>query len=268
VSSPPTGLVGRTLRRVSTGMALCGSVGAYVQLEAARLRGGRRPQALRLAGKAAGPVWMRNGSTDYPTLVSCFIQGYHRPLRPLPAAPVIVDVGANVGYTLIDFRRLYPAARLIGVEMDAANHAMATLNVRELDVELLHAALWHEDGEVSYDADADADAFSARPAAGGTDGRRQVTVPALGVATLLERLAIARVDYLKIDIEGAEREVFAATDLGWLHQVDQLSVELHGSLAAETLIARLAAHGMQARKDDRHWDTVVAWRAGGTAAAG
>lgn len=254
-------MLGRAARRVRTGLDLCGHLGHYLRLEAARWGRGQQPRPVRLRYKPAGDVWMRNGTTDYPTLVSCFVKGFHRPLRPLPDQPTIIDIGANIGYTLIDFRHRHPDARLIGVEMDADNHALASRNIEGLgNVQLLHAAVWCEDGEVCYDAGANADAFSV-----GSAGAAQRSVESLTMATLLDRCAVERAHYVKLDIEGAEKELFDRGDLGWLQRVDQISVELHGTLEARELIALLREHGFHAVKDSRHWDTVVAWRGGATA---
>lgn len=256
-------MIGKAVRRVGTGLSLCGGLSRYLQLEAARWGSGQQPRSVRLRYKPTGDVWMRNGTTDYPTLVSCFVKGFHRPLRPLPPRPTILDIGANVGYTLIDFRHHHPDARLIGVEMDADNHALATRNIDGLGrVLLLHAAIWCEDGEVRYDAGANADAFAV-----GSGGAAQRSVESLTMGTLLDRCAVERADYVKLDIEGAEKDLFGRGDLAWLQRVDQISVELHGTLDSQSLVALLRAHGFDAAKDSRHWDTVVAWR-GGSGTAG
>lgn len=250
-------MLNKVARRVGTGMHLCGGLVPYLGLEVARLRGGREPRAVHLRFQPNGPVWLRNGTTDYPTLVSCFVHGYHRPKHALPDHPVILDIGANVGYTLIDFRHRYPDARLIGVEMDAHNHALALRNTAGLgDIQILQAAVWCEDGEVSYDAGTAADAYAVGSASGST----QVRVPALTMGTLMDRCGVTHADYVKLDIEGAEKDLFESGDLHWLERVSQISVELHGSLDAGTLAALLREHGLHTLKDAQHWNTVVAWR--------
>lgn len=51
----------------------------------------------------------------------------------------------------------------------------------------------------------------------------------LTIKTLLDRYNLKEIDFLKIDIEGSEREVFASSQ-GWLDSVDALSVELHDGI--------------------------------------
>jgi FkbM family methyltransferase len=192
-------------------------------------------------------------------MVSCFIDGYHRPARPLPPCPVIVDLGANVGYTAIDFKDRYPDARVIGVEMDATNCAIARLNTAGLPmVEIINSAVWTSDGQVLYDATANADAFSAR----GADGQATnlVSVPAITMLSLFRQSGISRASFVKMDIEGAEKQLFEAEDLEWLNQVDQISIELHGTFDASFVKERLVAHGMEVCDSTRHWSTVIGWR--------
>ncbi len=45
--------------------------------------------------------------------------------------------------------------------------------------------------------------------------------------TLIRENGIDRVGLLKIDIEGAEKDIFSAADLNWLKAVDRISVEVH-----------------------------------------
>jgi hypothetical protein len=47
---------------------------------------------------------------------------------------------------------------------------------------------------------------------------------------LLEELGRDRIDLMKVDIEGAEHEVFDTDDGAWLGKVDALLVELHEDL--------------------------------------
>ncbi|CAI7783036.1 unnamed protein product [Closterium sp. NIES-53] len=72
-------------------------------------------------------------------------------------------------------------------------------------------------------------------------------MPAVSVPSLLQRMQLPRFDYVKIDVEGAEKQVFcseagagaagaaamqgAAAGGGWQHDVEVLSVEVHEDLA-------------------------------------
>jgi len=86
------------------------------------------------------PVWVRIGTTDYQTLRNTVVSQYHLPLQPLAvdslqlgAKPVILDLGANAGYTVAHFAAVYPTARIVGVEMDAENVRLAQRNTASPD---------------------------------------------------------------------------------------------------------------------------------------
>jgi len=51
-------------------------------------------------------------------------------------------------------------------------------------------------------------------------------VPAITVGTLMRNFGLDEIDILKLDIEGAEREVFGDTS-AWIGEVDALIVALH-----------------------------------------
>jgi FkbM family methyltransferase len=242
-------------------MELSADIPAYLKLEASRLLGGYGPHPLRLRYKVDSnqyPVWFRNQTTDYATLVSCFEKGYHRPVHPLPAHPIILDLGSNVGYTIIDFKLHYSDARVFGVEMDEKNFNLCKKNLAGLsDVEVIHAAVWYEDAQVEYDADVAADAFTIGKT---TDASKKKAVPAFSLPTLLARWGLDHVDYIKLDIEGAEKQLFELGDSGWLERVGQISIELHDTYSPEKMADVLKKYGMKSELSKLHWSTVIGWR--------
>ena len=52
-------------------------------------------------------------------------------------------------------------------------------------------------------------------------------IPAITISQLLAMSGEQRIGLLKIDIEGAEREVFAADSDEWLEKTDAMIIELH-----------------------------------------
>jgi FkbM family methyltransferase len=132
------------------------------------------------------------------------------------SAPRIIDGGANIGLASLYFKRLYPAARITAFEADPAIHAVLADNLRRNgagDVEAVQAALWTSPGEIDFRCEG-ADSGSAGPI------RR---VPAVRLREVLDK---EPVDFLKLDIEGAERAVLADCGAS-LRQVRALCLELH-----------------------------------------
>ena len=63
--------------------------------------------------------------------------------------------------------------------------------------------------------------------------------------TLLARLDGARVDMLKIDIEGGEAELFGR-NTAWLEQIDAIMIELHSAVVATgPVVSCIESHGFR-----------------------
>jgi FkbM family methyltransferase len=93
----------------------------------------------------------------------------------------------------------------------------------------LHKALWHEDGPVSlYDRNMGHWAFSVTPPESDSHARSR-QVDALTVSTIMSMFDTDRIDILKIDVEGAEKEIFAHSD-AWIDHVRVIFAELHDRL--------------------------------------
>jgi len=138
--------------------------------------------------------------------------------------PYIIDCGANIGLSVIYFKTLYPGASIDAFEPDPGIFKVLTANVRNfgLDKVSLHqSAVWDRSGTVNFNQE------------GGMSGR--ITKPgdsnyASAAATRLKDWLDKPVDFLKIDIEGAEHAVLldCAEKLGW---VKNLFIEYHSHVS-------------------------------------
>jgi FkbM family methyltransferase len=167
------------------------------------------------------PVSIRLGETDQQVFRKIFVRNEYGFVTP-PDVRAIVDAGANVGYSVLWFRRQYPEARIVALEPDPENFAVLEANCGHLPgVTLLQAALWGVDGEVRIEtrnqAGRDLRSWGRRTAAIATAAEGgSVTVPALTPRAVMERAGFDEVGIFKMDIEGAEKEVFEAPDASWL----------------------------------------------------
>ncbi|WFP61650.1 MULTISPECIES: FkbM family methyltransferase [unclassified Mesorhizobium] len=113
--------------------------------------------------------------------------------------PMIVDAGANVGYSSIFLRDGYPDAIVIAVEPDRQTFEALQLNCADLDrIAPVHGALWSHDGEVAL---VNSEAPSWARAVSDGQGVRSITLK-----RLLAEFPRAKLLMLKMDIEGAELE--------------------------------------------------------------
>jgi FkbM family methyltransferase len=225
------------------------------------------PVELRLRPLGGEAVAVRPGTADVDTVWAAFVRGPHRPPRAAFAGDrpprLIFDLGCNIGLTMADLAVRFPEARIVGVELDLANVELARRNLAPWSsrCRVVHAAVWPEDGEVWY-----------HKWAGGTSGykvaaaERQVeregpVVPALSLSTLLEREAPPGelVDYLKVDVEGAERELLRAGG-GWAARVRAMKVEVHDPYTVDECLADVGALGFTASRGRGHPPCVVGLR--------
>lgn len=111
------------------------------------------------------------------------------------------------------------------MEAEASNFAILAKNVgRYANISPIHAALWNRDGEIGVsEPDPASGAFGKWGFVAREDGGARVR--AVTMRTLLAEMNIDRVDLLKVDIEGAEKEVFETCD--WMERVGVLIIEIH-----------------------------------------
>lgn len=134
---------------------------------------------------------------------------------------VIVDAGANIGLTSAYFATRYPNARIFAIEPEAENFRLLRKNLRPYkNVQPIRGALWSNDTRVELrETGTDTWAFQVQESPTGG-------IPAITLSTLFANHAISHADVVKIDIEGAEREVFEGTP-DWIRKVGLLMIELH-----------------------------------------
>lgn len=136
--------------------------------------------------------------------------------------PYIIDCGANLGMSIIYFKQLYPEASITAFEADDYIFSFLEKNIKSYefdDVVLVNEAVWNSEETLSFIAE------------GGAGGRIEEET-AIGmykkvICTSLKKYLTARkVDFLKIDIEGAEYEVIKDCE-DELKNIDYLFIEYH-----------------------------------------
>ncbi len=170
-------------------------------------------------------LYLRTYAGDIDIFYEIFYKGsYAVAGRQKGPIKTVVDLGANVGLATLYFLQKYPQAQVICVEPEESNFKMLLKNlepeIKQGKVTALQVAAMGQDGEVSFQS-AEAK-YNSRINSGGGDH----TVSAISIPTLMERTGIAHIDLLKIDVEGAEKNIFSG-NLDWLQKVDNVLIELH-----------------------------------------
>ena len=175
------------------------------------------------------PFYLRCRTSDIQTFEQVFVrQDYDFKVEKCPK--IIVDAGANIGLASIYFANKYSESKIVAIEPEISNYEMLQMNVTPYsNVIPLNAALWDKNEEVSVvDPGFGKWAFmiQGETSQGESLGVMCHKVCGMTVDKIMEDNGLQKIDILKIDIEGAEREIFRDSS-SWIEKVDALIVELH-----------------------------------------
>lgn len=171
---------------------------------------------------------VRPGTTDQRTFLHMFGELPYSIRFPGDEPRLIIDCGANVGYASHLFSRHYPSAKIVAIEPDGDNYRMLCDNVKLFpNVHCVKAAIWSTEENLRItNPHAASWAFRVDKA----DGEDVSGVKALTIDGVLRESAEKIIDILKIDIEGAERELFTQGTTAWLERTKLIFIELHDFL--------------------------------------
>jgi len=148
-----------------------------------------------------------------------FVEEYYR-FETKSQVPVIYDCGANVGTSCTYFKYLYPHSRIVAFEPNAKIADYLAKNIKNNlleNIELINKAIWIDNNGLDLGLD-DADASSIHLE------KNKTKVESVRLKDFLGKEEV--VDMLKMDIEGAEIEVFKDCK-GSLTNVKNIFVEFH-----------------------------------------
>jgi FkbM family methyltransferase len=153
--------------------------------------------------------------------------------------PLIIDCGAHIGLTSLYFKQQYPKSTIIAFEPDVQNVAILRKNIEEnqLDsINVVAAAVWKDDGNAAMYQEA-TDSKSEPFTWGNTLihniwGDGDEVSDCLVKTVRLSQYITGPVDYLKMDIEGAEEQVLNELT-GVLKSIQQMRIEFHGTNTTE-----------------------------------
>jgi len=160
--------------------------------------------------------------------------------------PVIVDCGRHVGLSAIWFASHCPEAVVYSVEPDAANFKLLQENTSAYpNVVSISGGIWSRPCrlEISNPHSGSA-SFRLREVSEDADPGPRNALQAYAIEDIAEWEATNRLFVVKMDIEGAESEVFSGS-AGWMKSVAVVIVELHdwlmpGQGTSRNLLARVA----------------------------
>lgn len=196
-----------------------------------------RPQRIRLLGQS----WL---VLDAYSFIWQFREIFTDRSYAFPCTnphPVIYDCGSNIGLSILYYSKYYPNCRVESFEPNPKVAEVLKQNTEGLKgctINLHQEAVWIRDEVLAFGVEGDPDAGRIGDSTGagrngGPDAGRTgdpdavagtVQVQARDLRSMLDREP--RVDFLKIDVEGAESAIIPHI-MPCLHKVQSLFVEYH-----------------------------------------
>jgi FkbM family methyltransferase len=176
--------------------------------------------------------YLRDKTMDLGTYQQIFIDKEYDFIANIPPK-TIIDAGANIGLSSIYFANKFPNAKIIAIEPEMENFEILEKNVSKYsNIIPLCAALWDTVGQIDlWDIGLGNNAYMVIR----SDSDNIIKTPKLDflyhvntvtIENILNDYNLERVDLLKMDIEGAEKEIFNNSK-NWIQKIDTIIIELH-----------------------------------------
>ena len=178
------------------------------------------------------PVFLRPGTIDEYTFREIFLmKDYDLEYEPDGSEhPVIIDAGANIGLSSVYFAVRFPDAIIESFEPEEENFALLKKNTEKYpNIRPHKSALWWKSGFLSVVDKG----YGLRGYVTVETGNGDLT-PALSPEDLMKQNNYSGFYIVKMDIEGAEKELFDHQAEKWLPQVKYLIIELHDRMRPGT----------------------------------
>jgi FkbM family methyltransferase len=177
---------------------------------------------------------LRPDSTDVEIFSQIFLYAHYRTYDMARCAeiaayydscakPLVLDLGANIGLSALYFAKNWPKATIVGVEPDQGNYTLFCQNTAgQENIAPIRGAIAskHSYARIINPHESE---WGYRTE---INDRNSGGLVALSVAELLERHSDCQPFICKIDIEGAEQELFSA-NTQWLERFPIVIIELH-----------------------------------------
>ncbi|ABR54313.1 methyltransferase FkbM family [Methanococcus vannielii SB] len=167
---------------------------------------------------------IRKNTTDLNVFLNIFIQKeLNLPVKLKPK--YIIDAGAYAGYSSIYFHEKYPEAEIIAIEPEKSNFNTLVKNTNKIkQIISLNLGLWYKEAFLKVeDRKTGKWGFKVSEVLS-TD---EYDIKSTTIDNILDTQNWDKIDILKIDIEGSEKELFTKNSKKWINKVNVIVIELH-----------------------------------------
>lgn len=195
---------------------------------------------------------VRRYSSDGSCVVDVTREGEYFKHFGIFPGDIVVDIGANIGSFTVYAGWLQPTARVLSVEPLQSNYELLLDNVRLnglKNVETFRCGVMGKAGSITIHHGSNAaEGSSSVIASDAVDksASKAEVVPCIAFTELLDK--VPRVDFLKVDCEGAEFDFIPDAPSATLRKVRKLAMEYHDvrpDLTHKDLERKLVAEGFR-----------------------
>jgi FkbM family methyltransferase len=168
--------------------------------------------------------WLRSLTTDLAEYGFVFA-GKELDVPNASQPKVIIDCGAHIGCTAVLFANRFPEATIYALEPEESNFELLQRNATPYpNIVPLKLGVWTHPSHLKIvDAGYGHWGFMTEEVDEGVQG----AIEATSIDELMRRYGISQIDICKINVEGAEREVFEEAADSWLPHTKAILIELH-----------------------------------------
>ncbi len=173
------------------------------------------------------PITLRCIRADMQSFINTFIDPYLE-LKPyFENTKFVIDAGANIGYTAALYANWWPNATIVSVEPDTENYDLTLQNTKHYsNVKVINAGLWYNNALLKIEAGQE-DGFVVREVINTKNVESQNLTQGITIDNIMQQYNVAEIDFLKMNIEGSEKEIFTYNYKNWLPKTKAMLIELH-----------------------------------------
>lgn len=178
------------------------------------------------------PIHLRSKSSDLLAFHQVFtFKGYDVNLGFIPK--IIIDAGANIGLTSLYLNKKYPNVKIIAIEPEQSNFEILEMNCKNYkNIVLLKRALSNQENLNLNVIDKGFGNWGFTTEINDNTSSQNVvnTIKTITIDEVIKENNLEYIDLLKIDIEGAEKELFASNYKNWIPVTKCIVIELHDGM--------------------------------------
>jgi hypothetical protein len=177
---------------------------------------------------------------------------YHDEVVKIEENDIVVDIGANVGFFTVYAHQFNPK-KIICLEPDIKSYLTLLENTKNFDnVNCYNLAISDETGIMSFyysDITSACSHLKKFNDIMSKDINLETNVLAIDIEKLFDLFGLTRIDYLKIDCEGAEQDIFKTIQDSTLKKIKKISLEFHSIEIKNQIIKKLIQNGFEITRE-------------------